>query len=297
MGWTCAKELGSTRQVVSGSDEALVGAIARGADLQVGTRFRHNEHIDTASTNREPIAETMAFRVTYVVDGRWAAGVCTLRQPVSLPDAFGRPSMSFFLYNQDGQQAVARPYLDGQPATGAPGPSPLEDLSAMPKYHQLDRWDGQTSAPSQNFVYDFEVFRLLVDDRWRQVLQHDQAGIALAGSVEDLVTAVERGLEVKVAVADLCGDLCPPGQSPLPHEVIAPTVARYCYTEQGLVVAATEPLVRVQPGMPLRYASRGWDFGWLIARSDGLVVSRLYDPYTLQARDTRSRHAVRWLVG
>ena len=73
----------------------------------------------------------------------------TLRQPVDLPDGFGpRPSMSFFLYNQDGQQAIARPYLDGAPAAGTLGPAPIDDHSDMPRYHQQDSWDASTNAPS-----------------------------------------------------------------------------------------------------------------------------------------------------
>ena len=39
--------------------------------------------------------------------------------PVALPGGFGpRESMSRFLYNQDGHQAIARPLLDGCKGTG-----------------------------------------------------------------------------------------------------------------------------------------------------------------------------------
>jgi hypothetical protein len=45
------------------------------------------------------------FRVTYLLDDSWSAGIMTLRQPVELPEGFGpRPSLSCFLYNQDGSQ-------------------------------------------------------------------------------------------------------------------------------------------------------------------------------------------------
>lgn len=51
----------------------------------------------------------------------------TLRQPIELTEGFGeRPSMSFFLYNQDGRQAIARPYLDGGGVTGRVGESPFQ---------------------------------------------------------------------------------------------------------------------------------------------------------------------------
>src|SRR4029077_16883992 len=124
--------------------------------LRIYSEFYHDEHIDPGSSNHELVQESMDMRATYLVDDRWAAGILTLRQPVELPDRFGpRPSLSLFLYNEDGQQAIARPILAGPPSTGAPGPSPLADHSHMPKYHELDRWDGGTNAPSSNFIYDF----------------------------------------------------------------------------------------------------------------------------------------------
>jgi len=108
--WKCVYGLNPARQRVAGSAGELAAAIRRGADLRINTAFRHNEHIDTTSKNPELIEEVADFRVTYLLDDRWAAGIINLRQPISLPDGFGpRPSMSFFLYNQNGQQAVARP--------------------------------------------------------------------------------------------------------------------------------------------------------------------------------------------
>src|SRR6476661_3339331 len=122
--------LNSDRTIRDGSFAALADAIRRAADLRIATEFRHNEHIDTASDDPELVREVAEFRVTYLLDDRWSAGIMTLRQPVDLPDGFGpRPSMSFFLYNQDGQQAIARPYLDGVHATGARGSGSLDDHS------------------------------------------------------------------------------------------------------------------------------------------------------------------------
>src|SRR5262245_53899203 len=182
--------LNSDRTVRSGSFAALAAAIGRAADLRIATEFRHNEHIDTASDDPELVREVAEFRVTYLLDNRWAAGIMTLRQPVSLPDGFGpRPSMSFFLYNQDGQQAIARPYLDGTPATGRPGRSPLDDHSDMPRYHQQDSWDAGTNAPSSNFVYDFDIYQFWVYDGWREMLAHAVDGAVIAGSVEALAEA------------------------------------------------------------------------------------------------------------
>ena len=164
--WKSALQLDASRRRVSGSEEALAAAIRGGADLRILTEFKNNEHIDTSSDSAELIEEVAEFAGTYLMEDRWVAGIMTLRQPISLPDGFGsRPSMSFFLYNQDGRQAIARPYLDGGEVTAEPGPSELADHSSMPKYHQMDSWDQGTNAPSSNFIYDFDLFKYLVRGR------------------------------------------------------------------------------------------------------------------------------------
>ena len=80
------------------------------------------------------------------------------------------------------------------------------------------------------------------------------------------------------------------------HEVFIQTGWGYYYSEQKLFVSATHPLVRVCPGVPLVYRSGGWDFGWLVIRTDGYAVKRICDPHTLALADEADRFAVRWLV-
>ena len=149
--WQCALTLDEARRVTGGSAEALVAAIARAADLRIGTTFRHNEHIDTTADSDELIEEVAEFGVTYVVGGRWAAGIMSLRQPVELPNGFGeRPSMSFFLYNQNGEQAIARPFLDNAAhartdllvnrlVSSAKGPSAPAAPASLPPSWQLSK--------------------------------------------------------------------------------------------------------------------------------------------------------------
>jgi hypothetical protein len=287
--------LNSDRTVRSGSFAALANAIGRAADLRIATEFRHNEHIDTASDDPELVREVAEFRVTYLLDNRWAAGIMTLRQPVSLPDGFGpRPSMSFFLYNQDGQQAIARPYLDGTPAIGQAGRSPLDDHSDMPRYHQQDSWDAGTNAPSGNFVYDFDIYQFWVYDGWREMLAHAADGTALVGSVEVLAEAFECGYEIKLGIRGLCADLAEDPAAALDHEVFVHAGSCYYYTGRKLFITGTHPLVRVRPAIPLRYVSRGWDFGWLMARTDGHLALWLCDPYTLTFHKSAGRYAIRW---
>lgn len=279
--WSLALELDADRHVIAGSPSALADAIRRGADLRIRTDFRHNEHIEPGADNPEMIREVSEFRVTYLLDDRWTAGIMTLRQPITPPLGFGpRPSMSFFLYNQDGNQAIARPFLDGSPAAGTPGPSPLDDHTDMPKYHQFDAWDAATNAPSQSFIYDFHRFQFFVRDAWREV------------NVTELLDAFQYGVPVKVAIRNLCADL----GGDLPHELFVHICSGFAYPESNRFCGETQPLVRVRPAIPLRYASQGWDFGWAIARTDGFVEYLRCDPYTLHFTRHRAEYALRWFV-
>jgi hypothetical protein len=296
--WRCAVSLDSNRRPDFGCPEDLADAIRSGADLRVGTAFRHNEHIDPASPCDELIREVMDFRVTYLIDDHWVAGIENLRMPVALPDGFGpRASMSFFAYNQDGHQAIARPFLADRAATGPPGPAPINTWPDMPKYHELENFDADTNAPSSNFIYDFEYFQFMVRPCWREVLSHDATGTVLAGDVDELADTFARGAEVKVAIRDLCNDLTQPDQIPATHEVFIHLGACYYYTERRLFMASANPVVRTRPSIPLNYGSRIWDFGWLMPRSDGHVARWLCDPYTLEFRRDAQRYAIRWFVG
>jgi hypothetical protein len=297
--WNCVLELDSSREVTGGTPAALCAAIRRGADLRIYTEFIHNQHIDPASASNELIREVSDFRATYLLDATasWCAGIMTLRQPIALPAGFGpRASMSFFMYNQDGQQAIARPYLDGGPSEGMISPAALDDWSAYPKYHQQDGWDAGTNAPSSNFIYDFEVFRYYVCDDWQEMLAHDAEGRVQAGSIDLLAGAFEAGAEVKVAIRNLCADLAAEPAQAIEHQVFIQVGPGYYYSGQKLFIAGTHPLVRVRPGVPMRYVSRGWDFGWLMPRTDGQTAMLLYDPYTLQVRRETRHFAMRWFT-
>lgn len=295
--WKCALSLNSARTPDSGSPQDLVAAIRNGADLRVGTAFRHNEHIDPTSGSSELIQEVMDFRITWLLDDRWVAGIENLRMPISLPDGFGpRESMSFFLYNQDGHQGIARPFLDGQPASGTPGEFPPVQPHDMPKYHELQSFDVDTNAPSSTFIYDFEYFRFMVRSGWREVLSHDADGRVQNGSVQELVECFQQGAEIKVAVRDLCADLAKDGAESPGHEVFIHLGACYFYTERRLFMGSANPVVRTAPSIPLTYGSLAWDFGWLMPRTDGHVARWLCDPQTLQFHRGSSRHAIRWFV-
>lgn len=293
--WQPALCLDSERKVVAGSAENLRAAIGRGADLRIRTDFYFHEHLEPGAENHELVNEVSEFATTYLIENRWAAGVMTRRMPINSLAGFGpRASMSYFLYNENGEQAVARPYLDGTPVSGPIGRSPLGDHSGMPKYHQLNGWDSETNAPSSNFVYDFELFHYLVNDSWQEVYAHDAAGQATSGRLEDLIEAFVAGAEIKVGISDLSADLAE-GKAPA-SEIFVQVGPGYYHRDLRLFYAGTHPTVRIAPAVPMRYFSRGWDFGSFVPRTDGLVYRWICDPYTLKFQKGESHHAIRWFV-
>jgi len=294
--WTCALQLDSSRETVGGSPEALADAIRRGADLRIGTDFRHNEHIRPGGDDPQIIREVSDFRTTCLIDDRWVAAIMTLRMPIESLEGFGpHASMSFFMYNQDGSQAIARPFLDGREPSDRDVWTGAAEKD-FPKMRVLDRHDVETNAPSENFIYDFEEYRFLVRDEWREVLAHDAEGRVTAGSFSALAEAFEQGCDVKVAVAGLCADLCPDPAAAAGQEWFVHCGPGYYETESQRFAAGSQPTVRVIPATPMRYRSGGWDFGWLLPRTDGTVFRWLCDPYTLQFRKSEGRYPIRWFV-
>lgn len=295
--WSSALTLDSQRKLIAGSESQLVAAIRRGADLRIYTEFTYNEHIDLESDNDEVVQEVSSFPVTYLLDNRWVAGIMTQRLPVEPPNGFGeRPSMSFFMYNQNGQQAVARPYLDRTVPAGDLGLSLDNEFLHMPKMHQHDCWDANTNAPSSNFVYDFDIYRFFVRDDWDEVLAHDKNGEVIQGSYLALSKACAQGAEVKVSVRNLCKDMPSSSDSMMDHEVFCQGGWVYNHRDSKLVVMALHPLVRVSPAIPISYKSSNWDFGWLIVRTDGYAAHWMVDPYTLKFEKSDATYALRWFV-
>lgn len=298
----CALELDMKRNIVGGSEETLKNAIKNAADLRVYTEFRHNEHIDTSSPDNQLIRETSDFPATYVIEDKWVAAMMTLRQPVTLPDRFGeRPSMSFFMYNQNGLQATARPFLDGAGSYETIGELPPEmfggggEPKPMKLMNNISSFSENTNAPAINFVYDFYSYKFLVNDGWKEVLSHDAEGNVISGSAKALEEASMNGYNIKVGIKGICEGVFG-AENTLNHELFIETGPHYYYTEKGFMVAETRPFVRVIPEIPMTYKEKNWDFGWAIVRSDGHVAGLWYDPYTLKYRRTYTKHAMRWFV-
>ena len=294
--WKTVLQLDSKRQVTGGDETSLANAIRAGADLRIGTAFLHNEHVDLSSDSNEIVEEATDFRITYLLEDRWVAGVENLRVPIEIPNGFGpRESMSFFLYNQDAHQAVARPFLDGHSVSESSVES-WEEAPLMPKYHELDNFDAATNAPSINFIYDFEYYNFMVRSNWTEVLAHDAEGKVISGDVSELARAVKAGAEVKIAVRGLCDDLSDNATELIDHEVFIHLGACFYYTQQQLLIGSANPVVRASPSLPLVYATQAWDVGWLMPRTDGHVARWLVDPYTLKFRRDFACYAMRWFI-
>ena len=124
---------------------------------------------------------------------------------------------------------------------------------------------------------------------------HGADGDVQGGSIAALAEAFSEGCAVKVGISDLCDDLCEGAGLPS-HEVFVEAGSCYYYVEQKLFIAGTHPVVRVKPGIPMNYKSRGWDFGWLVVKTNGGVACRICDPYTLGFTDSSKDLAIRWFV-
>ena len=288
--------LNSRREITCGSIERLQAAIQHGGDLRIYTRFLFNEHIEPGSRNKEPVDEVSDFRVTYCIDERFVAGIMNLRMPVHPPYGFGPdPSWSFFLYNQDGSQCIARPYLDGRVSETPPpcGMCPPRPHGDMPKYHEFSNYDEDSNAPCSNFIYDFEEFGFFVNDRYQEVFSHDEAGTVLSGSFEDLIRAFRHGCDLKLAISNLNGNS---GKNKFSSELFTFAGPGYHNVGSGIFCVSSQPTVVVDSDIPMRYETGNWSFGNIFVRTDGLVEYWRCDPYTLRYEKRVSRNKIRYLV-
>jgi hypothetical protein len=310
-GWTVALELRSDRSVASGSTAALVDALSRGADLRMYTEFIFEEHVEPGWAGdpglRGPIREVIDFRQTIVLDGRHAAGMTTLRQPLHPPFGFNGtdPRMAYFFYTSDADQARANLLIAGREAQaarapGAPSPGtrtvnpPPAD---MPRMSPEEAFDLGTLGPSRNFVYEMDVYRFIVRDDWEELLAHEADGTVLRGSIDALEAAQVAGRELKVAIRGLASDLgASVGLPPVHHEIVTDLGSGFFHVGPRLYNALSHPIVRVAPAIPLRYRSRGWDLVWVHLRTDGRATVRRLDPWTRAWTDTPARFAARWFA-
>lgn len=289
---TCVLELDSQRNVISGSRSDLAGALDRGADLLIGTGFYYNEHIRPGHVNGELVDEVSDFRVVYRIGEEWSAGIMNLRMPVEPALGFGpRESWSYFMYNCDGSQAIARPFLDGKNLVPPTGESDFTQPADMPKYHIINRFDAGTNAPSENFIYDFEYYRFMVRDQWQEIYSHDEYGNTLSGSPETLADVALHGGELKAAIRNFQHQDGAPD-----YELFTFLGSTYHHLDTGLFSVNSQPVVLVDVAEPMRYASGNWSFGNMLLQNDGVVWFWSCDPYSMKYTKKSDRCAIRYFT-
>ena len=289
--WTCLLRENDQREIVSGSMQALADAVARGADIKGYTTFDYGEHMSVPGSTEGLVQELMCFSTVYLLEGRHVAGIQTTRYPANSSLGFGdAASLSFFMNNANGQNGIARLFLDGSIGRAKPAPDLVQ------KYKVIDTWDAVSPCPSENFTYDFGEYAWWVNDRWREVLAQDAHGESVRGSLLELREAVRAGASLKVGVKNLCANLSDPGLTPVSHEVFVELHSIYNHEDSGFLGGESQPLVRVAPSIPLNYKSGKWNCGWILPRTDGTVHQLIVDPHTHEFSRTQSRFETRWFI-
>ena len=291
----CVLELDPQRNVVYGSRQALAEALDRGADLMIATGFMHNEHLEPGDPNQELVEEVSDFRVVFRVGEDWSAGIMNLRMPCRGILGFANadaPSWSFFMYNCDGVQAIARPHLNRDlPLVPPTGESPFTQPANMPKYHILSNYDEKTNAPCQNFIYDFEYFKYFVRDDWHEVYAHDENGNPLRGSLDDLVAATREGRDLKAAIRNFDHKTGAPD-----YEIFTFLGSTYYSTQSKHLAVNSQPLVLVEPAIPMSYKTGNWRPGNMLLHTDGTVEFWYYDPYFMKYAQCSDKCAIRYFT-
>lgn len=285
-------KLDSKRRIVNGGTELLNKKIDSGGDLRISTGFLHNEHIDKSSNDNQLIIETSTFAETVMIDTKWSAFFMTLRQPVALRDGFGYPnSLSLFLYNQNGQQALARMVLNE-----IVNPAIEKSISECDpkKNHTINVLDNDTLGASKNFIYDFEFYNFIITDCYVEVYANTQDGTCVFGDIELLKEAYNEGRGIKIAMKGLSNIMWEDTRHE--DEIFIHCGSSYYYTKDKLMISNTLPFVSVPADIPLEYKSRGFRYCWVVARTDGRVEIRTYNPFD-DIWETRSAHlSLRWFA-
>ena len=289
--WVRKLEMNEGREITNGSFEDLAAAANNGDDIRCYTTFDYGEHMASPGSDVGWVEEMMNFGVIYLLEGSRIAGIETTRYPADCSLGFQPdPSLSFFLYNDNGQFGIARPFLDGRKSKAELGEH------SIPKYTSLGTFDNGTSCPSENATYEFGEYAWWTKDDWQEVLSVGPKGSVLGGSLEELWNAFRSGKEIKVAVKQLCDFLALQGEQAIEHEVFVCLGPIYAHRDQGFLGGESQPIVRVLPDTPLEYRSGNWNYGWILPRTDGVVHQLVIDPYTNKFNRIKGRHSIRWFV-
>jgi len=287
-----AMTLNPKLEIIQGSVVNLNSLLAAGADLKVSTGFTFNEHIDINSKDDQTVAETSTFAQTVIIDDHWSAGFMTLRQPVELPNGFGTAnSLSLFLYNQNGLQAMAKLVLDGQVEKALNNDT--DDFGYV-KNHLISMNDQGTCGVSRNFIYDFDFMAFSLNDIYEELFANSKEGICVGGSIDGMAEAYAKGRGIKLAVKDISEALW--GKSTHSDEHFLHCASSYYLTKEKVMIASSLPFISVPADIPLTYKARSYKYCWLVARSDGRVEIRSYSPFENKWLTQTMRTKLRWFA-
>ena len=286
--------LDENRSITEGSTRKLNEEIRKGAEIRISTGFLCNEHIDVESDDDQLMVETTHFEETVLIDDHWSAYYMTLRQPVSANQGlFGDPSsLSLFLYNQDGRQALARVIMDGR--RDEVSLAHTED-GGMAKMHTFSINDADTPGISKNFIYDFEFYRFMACSCYEEIYANDANGDMVSGDIDALGAAYACGRPIKIAFKGLSDVMW--GKTGHTDEIYIQCGSSYYYTDNKVMLTNTHPFVSVPADIPMTYKPRSFRYCWLVASTDGRTEVRSYDPFLSEWKITKANLPVRWFAG
>jgi hypothetical protein len=164
---------------------------------------------------------------------------------------------------------------------------PSGNFSAI-KWMLADR----TLDVSGLFPFPYLLYRWVVCDRWTAVYEHDAQGRRIAGDLEALKSAVERGRSVRVGVRqffDLAGDGAAGPEHVSFLSVMQPII------QDGHVQATCDFALTARPTWPLTL-SDGLKFLMVQPSTSGEVITYATEPGHMPFQRSVPRRAMQWLV-
>ena len=114
--------------------------------------------------------------------------------------------------------------------------------------------------------------------------------------MKNLQNVLRSGRRLKVGVQNLCADLVSKDEPFISHEVFIELHSVYNHQDSGFLGGESQPIVRVGPGVPLKYKSGNWNYGWILPRTDGMVHQLIVEPLTYEFIHKDGRFPIRWFA-
>jgi hypothetical protein len=156
----------------------------------------------------------------------------------------------------------------------------------MKKMHTISVFDPGTAGVSKNFIYDFEFIEYIVNDCYEEKYG--------SGDIDALAESYQAGRGIKIAITGISKMIW--GDTGHEDEIYIHCGSSYYYTKDKLMITNTLPFVSVPADIPLAYKAGSHRYCWAVARTDGRVEVRSYDPFSGKW-ETKSAHLpLRWFA-